>query len=260
MKQPTQKQIQDAKDFIKLRLQAETSMQTHLEELLVQAAREIIDISFKHNIQPSMFRFSANENLRKDVNEVLRKLRELIYDYTETLSVYDRKQERDTIVDFINRKDHGKTLSERINIYCNRFQYEVEAAIAAGLIAGIGKDKIKDSVRSYLNAPYANPYFKSAVDNGGASATRIKTDDISYGVGRSNSAYNSLNTLTRFAIGSAWMWFLGIENKNKGYTGFYSYRGSSYPCSYCDSMVGYHPISDYQNQWHIRCCCYFVFV
>ena len=63
MKQPTQKQIQDAKDFIKLRLQAEISMQSHLEELLVQAAKEIIDISFKYDIQPSMFQFSANENL-----------------------------------------------------------------------------------------------------------------------------------------------------------------------------------------------------
>lgn len=260
MKQPTKKQIQDAKDFIKLRLQAEISMQSHLEELLVQAAKEIIDISFKYDIQPAMFRFSANENLKRDVSEVLRKLRELIYDYTETLSVYDRKEERDAIVDFINREDHGKTLSERIGIYCNRFQYEVEAAIAAGLIAGIGKDKIKNSVKSYLNAPYANPFFKRAADNGGAAATRIKTDGVSYGVGKSNSAYNSLNTLTRFAVGSAWMLFWGLEHKDKGYTGFYSYRGSSYPCSYCDSMVGYHPISDYQNQWHIRCCCYFVFV
>ena len=54
MKQPTKKQIQDAKDFIKLRLQAEISMQSHLEELLVQAAKEIIDISFKYDIQPAM--------------------------------------------------------------------------------------------------------------------------------------------------------------------------------------------------------------
>lgn len=260
MIQPTQQQIQQAKDFIKLRLRAEISMQDHLEELLVQAAKELVDISFKYDIPPSMFRFSANEDLKNEVNGVLRKLRELIYDYTETLSVYDRKEDRNAIVAFINREDHGKTLSERISIYCNRFQYEVEAAIAAGLIAGIGKDKIKDSVKSYLNAPYANPYFKRAADNGGASATRIKTGGISYGVGKSNSAYNSLNTLTRFAIGSAWMWFWGLEHQNKGATGFYSYRGSSYPCSYCDSMVGYHPISEYQNQWHIRCCCYFVFV
>ena len=57
MKQPTKKQIQDAKDFIKLRLRAEISMQSHLEELLVQAAKEIIDISFKYDIQPAMFRF-----------------------------------------------------------------------------------------------------------------------------------------------------------------------------------------------------------
>ena len=128
------------------------------------------------------------------------------------------------------------------------------------MIAGIGGEEIKDNIRSNLKSLYSDPYFKRAVEGGNSSATRIKTDGISYGVGKSNSAYNSLNTLARFVVGSAWMWFWGIEHKNKGFTGFYSYRGSSYPCSYCDSMVGYHPISDYQNQWHIRCCCYFVFV
>ena len=119
MKQPTKKQIQDAKDFIKLRLQAEISMQSHLEELLVQAAKEIIDISFKYDIQPAMFRFSANENLKRDVSEVLRKLRELIYDYTETLSVYNRKEERDAIVDFINR---GRPREDIIRAYQHLLQ------------------------------------------------------------------------------------------------------------------------------------------
>ena len=54
MKQPTKKQIQDAKDFIKLRLQAEISMQSHLEELLVQAAKEIIDMIFSLQCSSSL--------------------------------------------------------------------------------------------------------------------------------------------------------------------------------------------------------------
>lgn len=260
MKQPTQQQIQEAKDFIRQRLKAELSMQKHLDDLLLQAANEIVDISLKYKIKPSMFRFSANEKLEREVGVVIGKLREMIYDYTETLSVYDRKEEREAIIAFINREDHGKTLSERIDIYCNRFKYEIEAAVAAGLIAGLSRNKIKDSIRENLKSPYNSSYFKKAVESGVSAATRINTNGISYGVGKSNSSYNSLNTLTRYAIGSAWMWFNGVQKQKEGAIGFYSYRGSSYPCSYCDSMVGYHPISDYQSQWHIRCCCYFVFV
>lgn len=45
MKQPTQQQIQEAKDFIRQRLKAELSMQKHLDNLLLQAANEIVDIS-----------------------------------------------------------------------------------------------------------------------------------------------------------------------------------------------------------------------
>lgn len=207
MKQPTRQQIQESKDYIKLRVRAEISMSDNLQKVLLQAANEIVDISLKYGIKPSLFRFSASKELNDEVNKVLDKLRDTIYDYTETLSVYDRENDRDAIVAFINREDHGKTLSERISIYSNRFKYELEAAIAAGLIAGIGGEKIKNNIKSNLESPYSDPYFKRAVEGGNSSATRIKTDGISYGVGKSNSAYNSLNTLTRFIVGSSWMWF-----------------------------------------------------
>ena len=70
MKQPTQQQIQEAKDFIRQRLKAELSMQKHLDNLLLQAASEIVDISLKYKIKPSMFRFSANEKLEREVGIV----------------------------------------------------------------------------------------------------------------------------------------------------------------------------------------------
>ena len=49
MKQPTRQQIQEAKDYIKLRLRAEISMQENLEKALLQAANEIVGISMRYS-------------------------------------------------------------------------------------------------------------------------------------------------------------------------------------------------------------------
>lgn len=61
MKQPTRQQIQEAKDYIKLRLRAEISMQDNLEKALLQAANEIVGISMRYGIKPS---FSASLPIR----------------------------------------------------------------------------------------------------------------------------------------------------------------------------------------------------
>lgn len=256
----TQKDIEDAKAFIRKRVEAEISMQKHLDEALLWAAKEIIRISKKYKIKASLFKFSANENLKKEVDAVIARLREMIYEYTELLSVAVDKNESESIRAFINEETYGHTLKERINTYTNRFKFEVEAFVAAGLAFGYGADKLLSTVRANMNAPYNNELFRNTVIRGGMAATRIKTNGISYGQGHSNSARNLLLTLTRNTIGAAWMNIFGIQAYNNGATGFYSFRGSSYPCRYCQDLVGYHPIEDYHGQWHLNCRCFFVFV
>ena len=76
----TQRDIDEAKAFILRRVEAEISMQTHLDEALIWAAREIAKISYKYKIKASMFRFSVNPKLNAEVDEVLRKLREMLYE------------------------------------------------------------------------------------------------------------------------------------------------------------------------------------
>ena len=83
----TQKDIEEAKAFIRKRVEAEISMQNHLDEALLWAAKEIIDISYKYKIKASLFKFSANPQLKKEVDTILARLREMIYKYTEKLSV-----------------------------------------------------------------------------------------------------------------------------------------------------------------------------
>ena len=256
----TQRDIDEAKAFILKRVEAEISMQNHLDEALMWAAKEIAEISYKYKIKASMFRFSANKRLQSEVDAVISKLREMIYEYTEQLSVSVDEEEEDDIVALINKESYGSTLKERINIYANRYKYELEAFIAAGMLGLIPVADLINHIRKNLSMPYNNQLFRTAVVKGGMIATRIKTGGISYGKGHSNSARNLLNTLTRNKIANAWMNVYGRQAYNNGATGFYSFRGSSYPCKYCQDLVGYHPIQEYHGGWHLNCRCYFVFV
>ena len=256
---PTDEKIEEAKDFLRKRIDAELSAKSHIEEYMVDAARKIVKISNRYNISPRLFRFSANDNLRKEVDAVIRELKEQIIYATETLAVYDREEDKDDIIAFLNTERYGKTFKERVSEYANRYKFELEAAIAAGLFLNRCQKDIISMIRRCLSAPYNNSDIKASFGKG-LRATRIETKGISYGVGKSNSAYNLITSLSRNEIASAWMWWYGEQAAKGGATGFYSYRGSSYPCGFCDNMVGYHPISEYHGHYHPRCCCYFVFV
>lgn len=255
----TDKDIEEAKAFIRKRVEAEISMQNHLDEALLWAAKEIIDISYKYKIKASLFRFSANPELNREVSEVIAKLRQKLYKYTETLSVSVEEESKKVIIPFINQESYGKTLKERIDIYTNRYKYEIEAFVAAGLLFKKSAARLLEAIRGDLAAPYNNELFKKSVLSGGLIATRIKTNGVSYGQGHAVSSRNMLNNLARNIIASAWMYMYGRAAKKKGAIGFYSFRGSSYPCSYCDSMVGFHPIEEYRGYWHPNCRCFFVF-
>lgn len=255
----TDNEITEAKAFILKRVEAEISMQKHLDEALLWAAKEIIRISYKYKIKASLFRFSTNRQLKEEVDKVMAKLREMLYEYTESLSVAVDKSRKDDIIALINEETYSHTLNERINIYTNRYRYELEAFVAAGLAFGMGSTKLLNNIKSTLNVPYNNDLFRRAVVKGGMEATRIKTGGISYGKGHSNSSRNMLNNLLRNTVSFAWMYVYGAIAKDNGAIGFYSFRGSTYPCSHCDDMVGYHPIEDYKGQWHPNCRCFFVF-
>ena len=73
-----------------------------MDEALLWAAKEIIRISYKYKIKASLFRFSTNSQLKDEVDKVMAKLREMLYEYTESLSVAVDKSKRDDIIALIN--------------------------------------------------------------------------------------------------------------------------------------------------------------
>ena len=254
---PTENDIEQAKAYVRRRLEAEDSMTLNLERYMKEAARRIADIAWRYRVPPSLFRFSADCNLEAEVDEVIRWLKAKIEEAAFTLATAYGDEDDKDIIAYISAENHGKTFAQRNDTYCRRFKFELEGALAAALILGAAKDKAVQAVNAYLRMPYANPMFREAAKMD-ASATRLQSGGISYGPGRAVAMLNALDNLTGHAVSQGWMkhW----ADIHDGAAGFFSYRGSSYPCSLCDTMVGWHPMSDYRGGWHLRCKCYFVFI
>lgn len=260
MKQPTNKEIEEAKDHLQQRLGAELSMRNNLLAIMYQAAKEIIAISYKYNVPPNQFSFSYNKELQQEVETVISTLRELIEDYTETLAVATHTDEKEHIIAFINRESHGKTLVERINTYTIQFKKELEVAIASGILLNVAEDKLLSSIKESRKSPLLNQHIKQATSKGFPVISRLKVPET-YGVGRTNSSFTALDNLTNFAIAEGWMDYFAMIAQKNGALGFMSFRGSSYPCQQCDDETTYFHIfsnGDPVPPYHAHCCCYIV--
>lgn len=262
MRQPTQSEKDEARRYVIERIDAQRSMSAHLRSEIEKAVVEIVRISYRYGISPRLFRFSHNQQLYREVDDVIARLRKRLYDICLTLAIghADESQE-EHIRESINGKEFGKTLRQRVAIYSDRLKYEVEGAVGASLFVDATEKQCADSIGSHLSAPYSNPvYAEARKDGADFSATRLRTGGISYGAGHSNSAFTLLDLALTYPIAKAWMDLLFMGYSSRGADGFWSSRGSSYPCSLCDEMVGFHTMDEYNGLWHPRCCCVFTFV
>ena len=97
MRVPTDKEIEEAKEYLRQRLDAELSMRTNLQIVMIEAVKQIIDISYRYKISPELFRFSANRQLQEEVDAIILSLLEIIEDYTYTLAVATHEDNKDAI-------------------------------------------------------------------------------------------------------------------------------------------------------------------
>lgn len=59
MRVPTDKEIEEAKEYLRQRLDAELSMRTNLQIVMIEAAKQIIDISYFHTGTRSALNYSV---------------------------------------------------------------------------------------------------------------------------------------------------------------------------------------------------------
>ena len=249
MIQPTEADIEAAKAYLRLRLEAERSMSYNLEIVMREAAERIVAIIYSDiGLSPGERFVSVYEppaRLMPQINEVVDWLRETIDDYFLTLAIYDHEENRDKILPFIFGLNHGQTFDERLTDYCTKYHDELLLLVGAGLFLGIGKTALAKSIGSHLKQPYKNP---DLVDGIAAPLT--------YGRGHTNSMFTAINTLTTFGIGRGWMYDRHLKAEMESAQGFMTFRNSSWPCDICDEYASYpHPMDDEIPPIHANCVC-----
>lgn len=212
----TDKDVKEAKDFLRTRIKAEKSATHNIEKVLIKAYADFLALCRKYGIKIEDLNKTRNIRFLKDVDELIARVKDSIYSVIEDLSLYANEDDKEHLYMFINKNVYGNTLKTRINNHVDTFHKEMVLAASMGVLA-------------------------------------INKGIVSKGAG------HSLDVLARNTIAASYMeeWKQMHPHAN----GFFSFRGSSYPCAICDDMVGYHPMSEYPTyaSWHVNCMCFIVF-
>lgn len=249
--------IEQAKEYLSHRLEAELSYQNNLETLLDENASKLVDIAYASNIPPTYFSFSYNKKIEKQVDALIDDILSEVIDDVDTLAVSTHTGNKDKILNYIHRDIYGQTLSDRADSHTQTFKKEMEGIIAAGLILDVSKSNIKQSIRTYRKMPYQNPIFRQALKLGQGSAEALKDKGLHFGVGISNSSYNALNYLGRYEIAEGWEYNDFLDMSLSGAVGYEVHRGSNKSCSDCQDLVGFHSFSEGMVlPEHVHCQCY----
>lgn len=253
MNRPAETDIEAARAYLRLRLEAERSMTYHLELLLREAAERILAILYEAGIVygrelsklPELSEDNLPPKAAAQIQEVIQWLKETIDDYFLTLAIYDHEENKDRILPLILSKSHGQTFSERLADYCEKYRQEILLLAGAGLFLGMKQAELARSIGAHLRKPYHNPDLADAI-----------AAPLTYGRGHTNSMFTAIDRLTKFGIGRAWMLDRHIKAEIKSAAGFFTFRNSSVPCSICDDYAAYpHPLDDPLPPLHANCVC-----
>lgn len=264
---PSQQDIDAAKQFILQREENARMLEDKIDELLADAAEKIVIICYRYDVDPQKLYIASgfNEQMMNEIAEVMDELEEeilaMMQEYA-TRSTKDRNHINALLLWMASLGRGNRNLRDTLEGYLYKFMKDLEAAIAALRFAdatiGDAVTKVKTNLHTIYTMPEVMAAFKNASE---FDATYIQSRGVQKGgVGLSNNGSTNVTNMARLTLQMVWMRSRRLEMEEDGAAGFYVLRGSNYPCDYCDSKVGFHPMTDidYFPPFHGHCCCYVV--
>lgn len=244
-KQLNEADLRAARDYLRMRLDAEASMIANLDAVMGEAARRVVEVCYKYSVNPKDFNFDADPRIRVAIEEIVEWLREVIMDMLYTLATAKADDERERIWLWIRRRREGATLDERLDKYLGNFTRELELLIGAGLFLGLAEKVTADSISRHLRRPWNNPDLADGVKA-----------PLTYGRGRTNSMTTAIGALTKFGVGEGWMRVRHEQAQRRDAVGFYTFRNSTVACDICDGYAEvFHLMDEPTPPLHGSCVC-----
>lgn len=263
--EPTEEDIRDAKDYVLRMSEYADLLGDKVMNILHDAAKRIVEICYKYNIPPKDFQFSANDQMKKEVYAVMDETEEEIYELMEDYAKEstDDKDVLALILPWMVLLSSGgaKNLHETLINKLRQFLYDLEAQIAAMMLAGYTREKAIKRILETMGSVYSAPEVKKAIMRPlNAAAFYIQQGGVHHrNVGQSSSGANNVINLAKTTLAMVWQRALAYIYKFRGAAGYYVLRGSDYDCGrICDKKVGFHKLNDLENfpPFHPHCYCY----
>ena len=246
----TEQELEEAKAYLRDRLRNEQSMTADVQRLLEMYAAYLLTALFGH----------ASEN---DIELLIHDLIEQLIADCELLAV-DTHDRKSMILLYMHGERNGDTLEGRVHKRVHTFYNELFAVYTAGMLLGRGYKELLATVKKSFEKPWENPVLVEAreMQERGEIDPDYAFSEPHYGRGVAVSSLTALDTMLRYAVGDAWMYYGWLDAAERGAKGYHVLRGSSYPCDLCDSHTGiFYHIEDEENRppYHAHCVCFMVY-
>ncbi len=261
----TEEDIRKSKNYVLRRERVAAALDARIEDLLIEAADEIVPIALSYHIPAEQFEISydTNADMFREIADIMDVTESDILDTVIEYSTLCTKEEerREALMAWIallgrNGRDLQQTLHTRLAVFLR----DIEAMIVACKLSKLTEAQTIAHIKSHLTAVYSSKEMQRAF----AAAARTRSPYIrSMGVkhgNRGSSSSEAVNILRfgRTTLQMTWMRNLFMDYVADGVAGYYVLRGSNFPCALCDSYVGFHTIEDTDSfpPFHSHCCCY----
>lgn len=269
-REPTQEDLEAAKRFVLRREGAVDGVCARAEDLVKEAAVDLVGIAYRYNISPEEFSFdsSVDEAMMEEVAAVMDELEEELFSEIEAYSIGDGHSGgvQALLMGFLLSLGHRNMgMRNTVHEYLWRTLRQTEAMIAAAKAAGRTAAQASSAVRSSLEnvqgsslmrniSRYRQMYRSQFIRNGGHATFSDGSPNVQ---GVPTSGLTAILRVASEAVRQTREYAHDIEMQQSGAIGYWQFRGSDYPCDLCDEEVGFHEFGDmeYDPMPHCHCCC-----
>lgn len=250
--------LEKAKDYAAKRLQAERNADDKVRAIILSLALALLDLGYAEQLITNKAVFKrATFGHRKDqlLAEAERNINVVVKEYAEA-SERVLGDTEGTVGKYFEGLKFGGTFRSRNSIYLTHYVSDFEKLMLAGSKLRIDVDEMTE----YVKKDYKNPLSGELSKRLWAERNmRMERDALDERVSR--EAFTALERNVRGEISLSWCFEDFDFAKRNGAKGYRVYRGSSYPCSDCQTNVGFiHDMSENVLPVHANCHCYRVFI
>ena len=157
---------------------------------------------------------------------------------------------------FIQRRDRGLRLSDRVWNYTNQFKEEIEYGLDLGIRGGLSADEMSRDIRSYLRFP--DKLFRRVRDEHGDLQLSKNAAAFHPGRGVYRSSYKNALRLTATECNMAYREADYLRIQDEDFVVGIEIRPSktNHETDICDDLAGRYPKTFKWSGWHPWCRCY----